>query len=196
MSTGASQRTLIPISFSASNVLQLLAAMACFLAAFVLPANFPEFEGSAKYLLLVLGGGFFVVTVLSMLLRPWLTMIAQKIGIRSRMLLPREGIVYLGIMLVIAVAALTGGNPDTGNMLLLIFGMMAGPFVFNGWIVVAMLSRVNVSRHLPVSVSAGTWFSVEIRMKNDKKLLSSRLVEVRDLIQGKKVRDEGKVIFP
>ncbi len=195
MSTGASQRTLIPISFSASNVLQLLAAMACFLAAFVLPANFPEFAGSAKYLLLVLGGGFFVVTVLSMLLRPWLTMIAQKIGIRSRMLLPREGIVYLGIMLVIAVAALTGGNPDTGNMLLLIFGMMAGPFVFNGWIVVAMLARVNVSRHLPVSVSAETWFSVEIRMKNDKKLLSSRLVEVRDVVQGKKVRVEGKVIF-
>ncbi len=195
MSTGESQRTWIPISFSASNVLQLLAAMACFLAAFVLPANFPEFEGSPKYLLLVLGGGFLVFTVLSMLLRPWLTMIAQKIGIRSRMLLPREGIVYLGIMLVIAVAALTGGNPDTGNMLLLIFGMMAGPFVFNGWIVVAMLARVNVSRHLPVSVSAETWFSVEIRMRNDKKLLSSRLVEVRDVVQGKKVRVEGKVIF-
>ena len=55
---------------------------------------------------------------------------------------------YLGIMLVIAIAALTGGNPDTGNMLLLIFGMMAGPFVFNGWVVVAMLARVKVSRHL------------------------------------------------
>ena len=195
MSTGESKRSLVPISFSASNVLQLLAAMACFLAAFVLPANFAEFEGSPKYLLLVLGGGFLIITVLSMLLRPWLTMIAQKIGIRSRMLLPREGIVYLGIMLVIAIAALTGGNPDTGNMLLLIFGMMAGPFVFNGWIVVAMLARVKVSRHLPVSVSAGTWFSAEIRMKNDKKFLSSRLVEVRDVIQGKRVRDEGRVVF-
>jgi len=195
MSTGESKRSLVPVSFSASNVLQLLAAMACFLAAFVLPANFPEFEGSAIYLLLVLGGGFLVLTVLSMLLRPWLTSIAQKLGIRSRMALPREGIVYLGIMLVIAIAALTGGNPDTGNMLLLIFGMMAGPFVFNGWVVVAMLARVNVTRHLPVSVSAGTWFSVEICLKNDKKLLSSRLVEVRDAIQGKKVREEGKVVF-
>jgi len=195
MSTDESNRTLVPISFSASNVLQLLAAMACFLAAFVLPANFPEFEGTPKFFLLALGGGFLVVTVLSMLLRPWLTMIAQKIGIRSRMLLPREGIVYLGIMLVIAIAALTGGNPDTGNMLLLIFGMMAGPFVFNGWVVVAMLARVNVSRHLPISVSSGAWFSVEIRMRNDKKLLSSRLVEVRDVIQGKKIRDEGKVVF-
>lgn len=195
MSTGESNRQLVPISFSASNVLQFLAAMACFLAAFVLPANFPEFEGPPKYLMLALGCGFLVVTVLSMLLRSWLTRIAQKIGIRSRMLLPREGIVYLGIMLIIAIAALTGGNPDTGNMLLLIFGMMAGPFVFNGWVVVAMLARVNVTRHLPVSVSAGTWFSVEICMKNDKKVLSSRLVEVRDVIQGKKIRDEGKVVF-
>ena len=195
MSMGESRKTLVPISFSARNVLQLLAAMACFLAAFVLPANFPEFDGAAKYLLLVMGAGFLVVTLLSMLLSPWLTAITQKIGIRSRMLLPREGIVYLGIMLIIAIAALTGGNPDTGNMLLLIFGMMAGPFVFNGWVVVAMLARVNVSRHLPVSVSAGTWFSVEIRMKNDKRLLSSRLVEVRDVVQGRKVQDAGKVVF-
>ncbi len=195
MSTGESKRPLVPISFSASNVLQLLAALACFLAAFVLPANFPELDGTTKTLFLVLGTGFIVVAILSMLLRPWLTVIAQKIGIRSRMLLPREGIVYLGIMLVIAIAALTGGNPDTGNMLLLIFGMMAGPFVLNGWVVVAMLSRVQVTRHLPVSVSAGTWFSVEIRLKNDKRFLSSRLVEVRDVVQGRKIRDDGKVVF-
>ncbi len=195
MSTDESKRSLIPISFSASNVLQLLAAMASFLAAFVLPANFPEFEGVPQYLLIVLGGGFLVVTLLSMLLRPWLASIAQKLGFRSRMLLPREGVVYLGIMLIIAIAALTGGNPDTGNMLLLIFGMMAGPFVLNGWVVVAMLARVKVTRHLPVSVSAGTWFSVELCLRNNKKLLSSRLVEVRDAIQGKKVREEGKVVF-
>ena len=195
MSADESKRQWLPVAFSASNVLQLLAAMASFLAAYVLPANYPELEGPPQYLLLVLGAGFLVVMVLSMLLRPWLTVIAQKIGIRSRMLLPREGIVYLGIMLVIAVAALTGGNPDTGNMLLLIFGMMAGPFVFNGWVVVGMLARVTVTRHLPGTVSAGAFFSVEIRMKNEKRLLSSRLVEVRDVIQGQKVRSEGRVIF-
>ncbi len=195
MSADESKRQWIPISFSASNVLQLLAGMACFLAAYVLPANYPELDGPPKYLLLVLGGGFLAIMVLSMLLRPWLTVIAQKVGIRSRMLLPREGLVYLGIMLVIAVAALTGGNPDTGNMLLLIFGMMAGPFVFNGWVVIAMLSRVNVTRHLPGVVSAGTFFSVEVRMKNEKRLLSSRLVEVCDVIQGQRTRSEGRVIF-
>jgi len=195
MSTSESDRTLVPISFNASNVAQLLTAMACFLGAFVLPANFPDLDGPVKYLLLILGAGFLGLMALSILLRPWLNAMAQKIGIRSRLLLPREGIVYLGIMLVIAIAALTGGNPDTGNMLLLIFGMMAGPFVFNGWVVMGMLSRVSVSRHLPISVSADTFFSVEIRLKNEKRLLASRLVEVQDVIQGKKVRNEGKVIF-
>ncbi len=195
MSTSESDGTLVPISFNASNVAQLLTAMACFLAAFVLPANFPELDGPVKYFLIIFGAGFLGLTALSILLRPWLNAMAQKIGIRSRMLLPREGIVYLGIMLVIAVAALTGGNPDTGNMLLLIFGMMAGPFVLNGWVVMGMLSRVSVSRHLPISVSADTFFSVEIRLKNEKRLLASRLIEVRDVIQGKKISNEGRVVF-
>ena len=144
MSNSDSGRTSLPISFSAANVLQLLAAIACFMAAYILPASFPEFAGTTRYALLALGCGFLLVMAISLMLRTWLSKISQKLGIRSRMLLPREGIVYLAIMLIIAVAALTGGNPDTGNMLLLIFGMMAGPFVFNGWVVVAMLARVKV----------------------------------------------------
>ncbi len=62
--------------------------------------------------------------------------------------------------------------------------MMAGPFVFNGWVVVAMLSRITVSRTSPPTAQAGTWFSVEITLRNSKKFLSSRLVEVRDLVEG------------
>ncbi|HRA90029.1 MAG TPA: hypothetical protein PK992_18220, partial [Planctomycetaceae bacterium] len=190
-----SRRTLLPVEFGAGNVLLLLVAMACFLAAFVVPPNFPEFGSATGYVFVALGSAFLLITAMSILLRPWLSGISQKLGIRSRMLLPREGMVYLGVMLIIAIAALTGGNPDTGNMLLLVFGMMAGPFVFNGWVVVAMLARVKVSRHLPVAVAAETLFSVEIRLKNEKRLLSSRLVEVRDVIQGQKVRGEGKVVF-
>ena len=67
MSTGESKKTWVPISFGANNVLQLLAALASFLAAFVLPASFPEFEGSPQKLLIVLGVGFLLVTLLSML---------------------------------------------------------------------------------------------------------------------------------
>ena len=103
--------------------------------------------------------------------------------------------VYLGIMLVIAVGALTGGNPDTGNMLLLVFGMMAGPFVFNGWVVVAMLARVSVVRDLPAAAQAGSFFTVEIALQNGKRFLSSRLVEVRDVVEGHRLHEEPAVTF-
>ncbi len=186
---------MIPIAFSASSVVQLLAAGACFLAAFVLPANYPEFTESSRNILLIMGTGLLALAVASILLRRWLTRLAQRIGIRSRVLLPREGMVYLGIMLIIAVGALTGGNPDTGNMLLLVFGMMAGPFVFNGWVVVAMLARVNVVRNLPLAAQAGTFFSVEIALQNGKRFLSSRLIEVRDVVEGHRLREEPAVTF-
>lgn len=181
------KKSWLPSSMGAGQFLHLLSAMAAFLAAYVIPIQYPEFGDSSRTILIVVGVGFIVLAIVSAFL-------PKKI-FRSRMQLPREGVVYLGIMLVIAVGALTGGNPDTGNMLLLVFGMMAGPFVFNGWVVVAMLSRITVSRTSPPTAQAGTWFSVEITLKNSKKFLSSRLVEVRDLVEGNRLRIEPRVTF-
>jgi uncharacterized protein (DUF58 family) len=198
MSSESPTKSLIPVSFGAGNVVQLLSAAACFLAAFVIPAAFPELAELSSLIrisLLALGTLFLLVAVLTMLFRRWLNVLGQRIGIRSRMLLPREGLVYLGIMLVIAIGALTGGNPDTGNMLLLVFGMMAGPFVFNGWVVVLMLSRVSVLRSHPQTTAAGCWFSVEVTLQNGKRFFSSRLVEVRDVVVGNRVREEPSVTF-
>jgi len=195
MAPDTPRKSFIPIVFSAGGIVQLLAAGACFLGAFVLPTNYPEFGATSRNILLILGSVLLTSAVLSILLRPWLSRLAQRIGIRSRVLLPREGMVYLGIMLVIAVGALTGGNPDTGNMLLLVFGMMAGPFVFNGWVVVAMLARVSVVRSLPAAAQAGSFFSVEIALQNGKRFLSSRLIEVRDVVAGHRLREEPAVTF-
>lgn len=194
MRTDNQKKSLIPASFGASNIVQLLTAAACFLAAFVIPANFPEFEG-LKFVFIAIGAVVLTMAVLSVLFHRSILRITQRIGIRSRMLLPREGLVYLGIMLIIAVGALTGGNPDTGNILLLVFGMMAGPFVLNGWVVVAMLARAHVVRVHPSTVPAGSFFSVEIILRNDKRLLSSRLVEVRDVVEGNRLREEPSVTF-
>lgn len=185
----------IPFSFNASFVLQLLAASACFLGGFVLPLAYPEVDPQVRSWLFLAGSVILFVAGCLLIFRRWVTGMLQRFGIHSRMLLPREGLVYLSIMLVIAVAALTGGNPDTGNMLLLVFGMMAGPFVFNGWVVVAMLSRVTISRSAPLAASAGSYFSVEITLRNGKRLLSSRLVEVRDVVTGPGLREEPTVTF-
>lgn len=194
MSADNPKRSLMPVSFGANNIVQLLSAGACFLAAFVIPANYPELAGT-QYVFIGLGTIVLIAALLSIIFHRWISRIYQRIGLRSRMLLPREGMVYLAIMLVIAVGALTGGNPDTGNMLLLVFGMMAGPFVLNGWVVVAMLARVHVERTHPATVPAGAFFSVEILLRNDKPLLSSRLVEVRDVIEAPSTREEPTVTF-
>lgn len=181
------RRSWLPTSLGAGQFLHLLSAMAAFLASFVIPIQYPQFGENSKTIFIVVGCGFIVTAIISAFL-------PKKI-FRSRMQLPREGVVYLGIMLVIAVGALTGGNPDTGNMLLLVFGMMAGPFVLNGWVVVAMLTRITVRRTSPPTAQAGTWFSVEISLKNSKRLLSSRLVEVRDLVEGNRLKIEPRVTF-
>src|ERR1700733_12910773 len=57
-----------------------------------------------------------------------------------RVSLPRTGQFYLMIMILIFSGALLGRS----NMLMLVFSMMAGPFVINGWITYSMLKRTAV----------------------------------------------------
>lgn len=194
MSTDNPNGSLIPAAFGAGNIIRLLASAAFFLSAYVIPLTFPEWAGS-RNTLLILGGISLTFSLITIIFPQLTAKFTQRMGIRSRMLLPREGIVYLGIMLIVAVGALTGGSPDTGNILLLVFGMMAGPFVVNGWVVDAMLARVTASRQHPLSTQAGVFFGVDIKLRNDKPLLSSRLVEVRDVVQGRDLRAEPTVTF-
>ncbi|MCA9035981.1 MAG: DUF58 domain-containing protein [Planctomycetaceae bacterium] len=184
-------RSRIPISFSASSVLQFLGAIASFLAAWVLPLNFPEFGGNTSTILNIVGAAFLLIGIVNLFVGQRIVAMMQRAGMRSRVLLPREGIVYLGVMLMLAVAALLGHS----NMLLLVFGMMAGPFVLNGWVVILMLQKVAVTRDAPESVSAGAVFSVQMTLSNGKRLMSSRLIEVRDVIEGSQVREEAEITF-
>ena len=91
-------------------------------------------------------------------------------------MLTREGGAYLVIMSVMAAGSLIGRS----NLLMLVFAMMAGPFVMNGWIVSAMLARLRVTRKIPRRAMAGQPISVEISVDNQKKRLSSRLIVVKD----------------
>ncbi len=186
-----SQRRVIPVSFSASSILQLSGAFAAFLAAYVLPASFPELGESTTKILNVLGGILLAVGIANLILGRQIGRLIEIVGMRSRVLVPREGLVYLGMMLMLAVGALLGHS----NMLLLVFGMMAGPFVLNGWVVISMLHRVSVSRLLPLSATDGEVFSVQLILQNDKSLLSSRLIEVRDVVEGLRMRQEAEVTF-
>jgi len=179
----------------AGLIVQLLSATACFLAAWVLPHRFPDLE--PVYQQLLVAGGLLLLALagLTLTFRRHLTRIATRLGFESRLLLPREGLVYLAMMLVIAVAALTGGNPDTGNMLLLVFGLMAGPFVVNGWIVVLMLMNLKAERTAPSIIEAGAFFRVAVSLSNLRPLLSSHLLQVQDQVAGPAGEQQPKVLF-
>lgn len=191
---GAGQSDTAP-GVGAGLIVQLLSATACFLAAWVLPHRFPDLEPVYQQLLIVGGLLLLALAGLTLTFRRHLTRIATRLGFESRLLLPREGLVYLAMMLVIAVAALTGGNPDTGNMLLLVFGLMAGPFVVNGWIVVLMLMKLKVERTAPAMIEAGAVFRVAVSLSNLRPLLSSYLLQVQDQVSGPGGEQQPKVLF-
>jgi len=183
-------------SLSAGALTQLLAAVACFLGAFVLPLTVPEFGGQSRIILLILGTIMLVLGVLNVLFGRQMGRLLTRAGKRSRVVVPREGIAYLAIMLVLAVGALLGHR----NMPLLVFGMMAGPFVMNGWIVYAMLKGVTVKRRAPRRGSVGEFLGVEIEVANDKRIMASHMLDVRDRINGDALRktghdEEGGVTF-
>ncbi len=111
--------------------------------------------------------------------------------IRHRFMLPVEGQVYAVIMTVLFAGSLLGRS----NMLLLVFSMMAGPFVLNGGIVYSMLNRLVVRRSLPQRVMAGEPFSVEIALRNPKRWLSVWLMAVRDQVDNGRERLHPEVLF-
>ncbi|APZ92142.1 DUF58 domain-containing protein [Fuerstiella marisgermanici] len=183
-------------SLTAGALTQLLAAFACFLGAYVLPLTFPEIRGVSGKLLIILGSIMLVLGIGNIIFGRQLNRVLVRAGKRSRVVIPREGIGYLAIMLTLAVGALMGHR----NMPLLVFGMMAGPFILNGWIVYGMLKGITVERRVPRRATVDQYVSVEITVRNRKRLLASHMLEVRDRISGRNLRKslhdvEGLVAF-
>lgn len=110
---------------------------------------------------------------------------------RPQAVLPRQGIVYLLILVVLFIGSIVGQE----NMLMLVFAMMVGPFVLNGWITFMTLRRIQIDRRLPARSMAGDPVSIEIELSNNRRLLSSWLANVTDLIVSREERVTGTVMF-
>lgn len=108
-----------------------------------------------------------------------------------RVSLPRTGQFYLVIMILIFSGSLLGRS----NMLMLVFSMMAGPFVINGWITYSMLKRLAVERAAPTRVMAGEAMTVELALVNRKRLMSCWLMSVRDRIENDQEQLEPSLLF-
>ncbi|MGH7128832.1 MAG: DUF58 domain-containing protein, partial [Planctomycetaceae bacterium] len=109
----------------------------------------------------------------------------------SRMRVPRPGLVYLVIMTVLLIGSMIGRS----NMLMLVFALMAGPFVLNGWVIYSMLRRMRIARRLPRRAMAGEPVFVEITLENHKRLLSSWLIVVTDAIRHREEHLKGTAVF-
>ena len=110
---------------------------------------------------------------------------------QNRITLPRPGLVYLVIMSVMFVGSLLGRS----NMLMLVFALMAGPFVLNGWITFNMLKRTRVERRVPPHAMAGEVVTAEIILHNRKHWIAGWLMAVRDRITGPHEQLEADVLF-
>lgn len=105
--------------------------------------------------------------------------------------LPGEGQMYLLMLIILLLGALFGKT----NTLMLMFALMAGPFIVNGGVTFAMTRRMMVRRRLPERVMAGETLSVDIILQNRKRFLSSCLVAVEDRILGPREILSGKLVF-
>lgn len=100
--------------------------------------------------------------------------------IRSRVFFPIEGRVYLGMMSVLFIGAIVGKS----NPLLLVFCLMAVPWVFNGFIAFTQLRRIAVRRRAPERGEAGQVIPITIELANRRPFLAVWMFTVKDFIDG------------
>ncbi len=89
--------------------------------------------------------------------------------------------------LVIAVLLLAGAFLGPSNMLMLVFSLVVGPFVINGWYAFGMIRRLTIKRTVPNQVVAGDPVTVTLTLTNRKRHLSAWLMAASDHI----VRERG-----
>ncbi len=105
--------------------------------------------------------------------------------------LPAEGQIYVLMLAIMLLGALFGKT----NTLMLIFALMAGPFIVNGGITFGMTRRLDLARALPRRIMLGEPASVDITLWNRKRFVSSCLISVEDRIIGPRELLNGKLMF-
>ena len=81
------------------------------------------------------------------------------------MSISREGLIYLAVMGIILTAAVIRQI----NLLMLLYGVLAGPLLISWSLVRRTLKGLDVERKLPKSVMAGEPFRVELVVTNSKR---------------------------
>jgi uncharacterized protein (DUF58 family) len=180
-------------SIPMSGVLALLTTFGMLLAYFKFSDYFRDWNDAAKTVFvcaaLVCGLWGVLQFVVVYGVKPGESGFARRS--RHRRHFPRPGVIYLCIMGVLFIGAVIGES----NMLILVFALMAGPFVLNGWATFSMLKRMRVKRQVPARVMAGETVSVDIALENHKVAISSWMVTVRDRIANARESLDANILF-
>lgn len=110
---------------------------------------------------------------------------------RYRAHVQREAYIYMLILATLCLGALLGRS----NMLLLVFGLMAGPFVLGGQITLLVLNRLKALRELPDFAIVGQPFSVRLKLTNSKRGLSAWMVAASDTVESSSTEFHPGVLF-
>ena len=98
---------------------------------------------------------------------------------KHQFLVSREGWYYLFVLAFVV----SGAVLREINLLLVLTGMMIGPFVFNWYAVTTTLYRLSVHRKLPERICAGDLLVVELDVTNSRTRTDSWAIAVEDRIQ-------------
>lgn len=90
----------------------------------------------------------------------------------------REGWIFLLILGFLIASALLRNV----NLLILMSGMMIGPFLIHWWIVTRALRQIEIERRLPKGVCANDLLVVDLTVYNHRKRFSSWFLTIEDTI--------------
>jgi len=88
----------------------------------------------------------------------------------------REGVLYLGVMAFMLTAAVVRQI----NLLMVLYGVLAGPLLLSWRLVRWTLKKVEPARQAPKTVFAGESFTVQVSLSNGRKRGGSFALHVRD----------------
>ncbi|MFH1919754.1 MAG: DUF58 domain-containing protein [Planctomycetota bacterium] len=111
---------------------------------------------------------------------------------RSGTALCGEGWYYLFVLAFVFTAAMLREM----NLMLMLVGMLLGPFVFNWRLVVLTLGGLEVRRKMPPAVCAGDLLVVNVELSNNRRRVGSRAVAVGEQILAEAGPGRGQSVRP
>jgi len=111
---------------------------------------------------------------------------------RSGTSLTIEGWYYLLVLAFVFTAAMLREM----NLMLMLVGMLLGPFVFNWRLVVLTLGGLSVRRKMPPAICAGDLLVVNVKLSNTRRRVGSWAVAVREQIIAEAGPGRGQSVRP